>query len=424
MFRPGNALAVTLTLLALGGAAAAQGYTLRPGDLILADTGNPFSPDGAVRLLRADGRLETLASGPAVVDVAGVLVDRDGAVLFSHYRNQWVPENGIYRIEPATGALTRLNGPALQDNFHFLRDGNGDLIVADGFAGLARVLENGDVQYYSPPSGQFDVSIGVALDYDGTTVLTEAPNYIMGGTSPGSVFRVDAAGARTLLASDAQLTPYPNGIVLDDDGGFVLSNAFAQGSTGPTSVVRLDRAGALSALVQAAAPRLLRDVEPLGAGNYLLADAGEEAVVLLRPNGSLRHLVGEDDDGDPFNGRPVDRPAALALVPHVWMTTPYTVALGRSFVVIVRTYTRFAGQPMRLAVSDRMGPSAVPGTTLTSHLDLARASLQQGVVDSSGRALFVVTVPNDPALLGEELQLQAWLPAAGMLSNHVAVPVR
>lgn len=189
-------------------------------------------------------------------------------------------------------------------------------------------------------------------------------------------------------------------------------------------MVRFERGGVFSFLVQSGPPMLLRDVEPAGGGSYLLADAGNESIVLRLRRGTLRTLVSELDDGDPYNGLPVDRPYAVALVPHVWLTTPYTAALGQSYAITVRTWRQFAGHPLLLAVSDAMGPSSVPGVGWTSHLNLRRARVFRARVDAAGQAVFALTVPSDPALLGEELHLQAWLPAAGELSNYAALPVR
>lgn len=425
-------LAACLAFLPFAPAALQQGYTLRPGDVVIADSRPLFGTTGGyVRVRHLDGSVETLASGPPLVSPTDVIVDRDGAVLFSNYKYQSEPINGIYRIDPATGAVTQVDDPqmVLDDLFQFCRDTNGDLVVADGFRGLARVDETGAITWFSPPTAGFDVSIGIALDYDGRVLSSEAPNYWSGGGSTiGRVSSVDAAGQRALVGMDAVVMPFPNGLCLDADGSILLTDHAPTTSLPPHhGLVRLDRAGLATQLEWNGLDQPT-DVEVAGHGVNLIADPGDESVLIESPGRFLRRLVSEHDDGLPYNQQPVDRPYGVAVVPWLWLVTPNTVAIGQQAAVEVRSLPAFAGARVVLAISLGNGPSPLatwwPGDLQSSHLDLARAVAFEQTLSAQGTTVFAAAVPNDPALQGRALQLQAFLPSRRLLSNPVSLPVR
>lgn len=402
---------------------SAQGYRLAPGDLVLADTVDPFVADGEVVLLCPDGTRQVLAGGAPLGQPVGVAIDRDGAVLVSSYSGA-DDDTGVYRIDPASGALVRLHREPLRDNFHFLRDGNGDLIVAEGTLGLARIDERGRVSYFSPVSVPGDQSYGLALDFDGTLVGSEAPAPFFGNPAPGRVFRTDAGGARTILDSSTTFTQAPNGIAIDADGSFLFVNGPIDPTVAPASLVRMDRGGVFTTLQTGGPLRAPRALAPYGKGNWLLTDVAQEAILARRGNGAFVSVLAERDNGDPDDGRPVDRPYALAVVPQLWLTTPLRAALGQTVTVTVAARRGLGGTAVTLAVSDRMGPSSFPGSGLPAYVDIARARLLSERLAANGRVEFAVRVPNDPALLGEELHLQAHVAALDLLSNYVALPVR
>ncbi len=424
----------TLALSLLPAAPSPQGgYTLDPGDVVIADSsylGN--YQDGAVRIYRASGAVDTIAHGGPIYSPADVIIDRDGAVLFSNYKYQWEVENGIYRIDPGTGVLSQLDAPypILDDLFQFCRDTNGDLVVADGFNGLARVDENGLISWFSPPGGAaYDVSIGIALDYDGSFVSAEAPNYLQGNPPPGSLWSVDPAGVRTLIGSDVAVLPHPNGLALEEDGDILVTDYFSVGNPALDrhGLVRVDRAGQMTQLEWSG---LLgpTDVEVVGRGCNLIADIIDQTVFLDPPAPGVRSLVSEHDDGNPSNGLPVDRPFGLAMVPFVWLTTPMTVGINQNATVTVRTLPQFAGGEIVLAVSCNQVATPMSGywagDPQTSHVDLATARLYRQPIPANGTVSFRAAVPNNPGLVGQALHLQAFHPNRRLLSNYVALPVR
>lgn len=421
-------LACAIVCLSLGTTTPAWSqYTLHPGDFVIADTANVGGDlQGAIRVLRKDGSVDTLYEGLPLYFPADVAIDRDGAILVSSWRFQWHPENGIYRLDPQTSNLTMLNVQPLQDNFQFVRDSAGDIIVADGFGGLARIQEDGNVEWFSDPSFDFDPSTGIALDYNGDYLVCEAPNYAFSSNEPGYLQSVDAAGTRTVLASDPNFFPNPTGLALDLDGTVLVTSVFVAGS-GRTALVRVDRAGNTVDLntIGLSDPH---DVEVVGKGFYAVTDAGQEAVLLRKPNGDLTTVVSEFDDGNAFNRLPVDRPFGGALVPHLWITSPQTVALNDLVDIEVQALPQFAGQEVVVAASENTGPTPMtiwwPGDVQTSHVDLNNAQLLRATLNNAGQATIQGQVPNRPSLVGRALQIQAFLNLPRVLSNPISLPVR
>ncbi|MBC8330011.1 MAG: hypothetical protein H8E31_14830 [Planctomycetes bacterium] len=423
---------VPTALLLVSLCAPQGGYTLHPGDLVIADSSyNANIQDGAIRIYRANGAVNTVAHGSPLDSPTDVIVDRDGAILFSNYRSQWAPDNGIYRVDPGTGAVTQVDDPntILDDLFQFCRDTRGDLIVADGYQGLARVDEAGMIHWFSPPSAGFDVSIGIALDYDGSFISSEAPNYFSGSSSPGWIWSVDHLGVRTPIGSDPNLLPNPNGLALDADGT-ILATDYRDDPVPANErhgLVRVDRGGQMTRLEWTGLSDPT-DVEVVGAGYNLICDAGDQTIFLDPAGPGIRSLVSEHDDGNPSNGLPIDRPFGIALVPWLWLTTPMTVAIHQPAAVTVRTLPAFAGADLVLAISKDQAATPMAGwwsgDPQTSHVDLGRAVLVRQQIPANGVVNLRARVPNDPGLVGRELHLQAFLPSRRLLSNYVALPVR
>ncbi|KAA3612709.1 MAG: hypothetical protein DWQ01_03105 [Planctomycetota bacterium] len=403
---------------------SAQGFDLEPGDVIIADD-TLSGPTGWLRILHKDGSLETIASGTPLFNPAGVYIDRDGNLLVSCWNGQWTPENGIYRFFADGRPYEKLNTTPLEDNFRVCRDSQGDVVVADGFAGLARIDESGNVDWFSPPgTAQFETNIGVLWDMDGNLLVSEAPNYLMGSLEPGRIFEVDLAGDRQLFAFDPNLLPNPNGIALNSDGSLLATDASTAGDP-RHSLVRVNRFGQ----VQRISDRFVfpTDVAIVGRGHSVVAAPGEEAVVWVRPDGSRQTLVSEDEDGNPSNGLPVDRPYALTVVPALWLSTPFVAQLGTLLTFRIESLKAFAGQEVILAISTDQGPYAMANwwswDAQFSHLDLDQAKLLRGNLQANGEVQFLTWI-QDPNLQGKVLYLQAFLEGERLLSNPVALPVR
>jgi streptogramin lyase len=427
-----RALSALLLLLAAPALAAQGGYVLQPGDVVIADAPSWWgsSNPSAVRILRPDGSLHTVASSATspLEFPSDVLIDRDGAILVASYVDQGT-QNYVYRIDPRTGLFQTLNQQVLVEPFQMTRDAAGDLVVADGHGGLARIDDQGAVYWFSPPSHPDRSQFGVVLDYDGSFFVTEPPGYASGYAYDGIVWRVDAAtGAQTLVCQDLVELPEPKGLALGADGNLLVTDALDYGAQVRHGLVRVDRHSGAVQVLERAGLTTPMDVERYASGRHLMTDKGAEALVAFRPGGGVDRVVSEHDDGDPFNGLPVDRPYGLAVVPWLWLRTPVAVRLGDTVDLRVDTSPRFAGQEVVLATSLRRSPTRMatvwPGDLQTTPLDLAHASLRRAAVPADGRLRFPVSVPRDPALIGRAVQVQAFLESRRLLSNAEALPIR
>jgi len=401
----------------------AQGYTLHPGDVVLADGRNTTAK--ILILPDSGGPPVTVASGSPILGPTDVIVDRDGAILVSSWAGDGFPANGIYRIDPGDGSVRKLDqGGTLADLFQFVRDAGGDLVVANGYAGLVRIDPSGTAVNFSRPTILNDVTIGIVLDLDGAFVVTQAPNYLAGNSAPGFVQRVDpVSGVRTTLASSLPFLGYPNGLALDTDGTLLATNAQNVNQPFSHGLDRVLRDGTVLPLTSALPLDFPSDIEVLGGGAYLVADPGDESVLLLEADNTVRRVISEFDDGNANNGLPVDRPFGLTVVPRLWLRTPFTAPPGGSVRIEVH------GKPFHrvtLAIARKLGPTPlagrIPGDPRTTPLDLTRARLATAVSDSTGLAVFLQAVPAN--LVGQVVYLQAFLRGGGALSNFVALPVR
>ncbi len=423
-------LPASFALLLAGGIALAappplhaQGYTLHPGDVVIADGRN--STARVLIVPDSGGPPVTAASGPPIIGPTDVIVDRDGAILLSSWAGDGFPENGIYRIDPGDGSVRKLDqGGTLVDLFQFVRDTRGDLVVANGYAGLVRIDPAGTPTNFSRPTINFDVTIGIVLDTDGAFVVTQAPNFLAGNPPPGFIQRVDpVTGLRNTLASSLPFLGYPNGLALDTDGTLLATSAQNYVQPFAHGLARALRDGTVLPLAAAPPLNFPSDIEVLGGGFYLVADPGDESVLLLEPGNTVRRVISEFDDGNPNNGLPVDRPFGLTVVPRLWLRTPFTAPPGGSVRIEV------LGKPFHqvtLAIARKLGPTPLarrfPGDPRTTPLDLTRARLETAFTDSTGLAVFLKAVPAN--LAGQVIYLQAFLRGGRALSNFVALPVR
>lgn len=416
-----------IVFLGLFSAGSAFGQSLpldlQPGDIIVADT-QQNSSASAVRIVRRTGSVDTVLEGAPLNILAGVLIDRDGAVLVSNWHYQSSPNNCIYRLDPDGGTVTRLNSTQLDDNFALVRDAAGDLVVADGFAGLARIDDGGNIDWYSPSSLD-EISMGVDLDFDGNILLASPPSYSNQST-PGSITSVDANGVRTLLLQDSLTLPAPNDVALAPDGSLIASNFRQYLPPTDPRLVQVERNGTVTALAEGGLLKKPKGVHINEWGQILVADTDEQAVLYYNPTSGMHHVVWDLADGID-NGNPVDRPFAVDQVPTLWLRSEYKARVGVPTEVRVSAIPGFWGKPIVLAISRQHGATAMnflwPNSVRTSHLDLSNPQLVFGQLPANGDDwTFSAAIP--PALAGSALHLQVALPGEQMLSNYVALPVR
>ena len=422
-------LLLACSALALGAPSLpAQGFDLQPGDILVTDYPRFFSP-GSVRRIRADRTIETLFSGSPLHSPADVAIDRDGSLLVSSFRAVGSSDNAVFRLDPATGQLTRLNVDTLQDNYQVMRDTEGGLVVSDGNRGIVRLDEQGFVTVVSPVTVPWDEDIGLALDYDGSWFVAQAPAPFAGNPDFGYLYSVDpATGLRTEIVHSADLL-YPNGISLERDGSLLVVDS--NSTTGVPERRELKRVARDGTVTRADLGGMVqpKDVAAAAMGYAVITDRDGGAVVGMAPSGNLFELVSEGSDGDPNNGLPVDEPYGVTIVPFLWLVTPDTVTPGEIASVEIRALRRWAGRQIVFAMSEEQVATPLDvwwsGSPQTSSVDLlAPLAILTAALDAQGEATLSVPIPNDPALVGKALHLQAFLPYEQDVSNYVALPVR
>jgi len=414
-------------LLGLVGASNAFGQSLplnlQPGDILIADTAQ-HSGSNAVRIIRSNGAVDTVMFGSPLDLLGGIQLDRDGAVLVSSWQGQWHPDNAIFRLDPAGGVVTHLNNTPLKDNFAMVRDSNGDLVVADGYGGLARINGNGDVDWYSPSPAE-EIAMGVDLDFDGNVLLASPPS-LGNTTTPGSITSVDPSGSRTVVVQDPLILHSPNDLALAPDGSLIATNFRQYINPFEPKLVHVAQNGTITALAHGGLLQKPKGVHISDRGQILVADTDEQAVLSYGPVMGMQHVAWDLSDGI-ADGTPVDRPFDVDQVPTLWLRSEYKARVGVPTEVRVSAIPDYWGKPIVLAVSRQHGATAMnsiwPGSVRISHLDLSNPQLVPGNLPVNGSDwTFSGVIP--PVMAGSALHLQVALPSEGMLSNYIALPVR
>ncbi|HUH12826.1 MAG TPA: hypothetical protein VMK65_06930 [Longimicrobiales bacterium] len=197
----------------------------------------------------------------------------------------------VFRV--TEGAIAPLaQGNPLKKPRGMLLDGAGNLIVADGLAGLLRVrLSDGQttVIAYGPPWSPRDV----AREADGSWIVVEQPS--TGGqetVGEPALYRITPAGQVSVVARGAPLER-PHGLVLDPDGSYIV----ADNSAGLLRVTPQGQVSVIAAAAQGTAFASGVDVALDASGNYIVADGARGALLRVTRAGA----VGVIHQGPPFS---------------------------------------------------------------------------------------------------------------------------
>ncbi len=396
---------------------------LQPGDIIIADTPQNLSV-GAVRILRANGTVDTVLEAAPLDYPGGILLDRDGAILVATWTGQWSPKNGVLRLAPGGGAVPMINNQPLEDNFDIVRDSNGDLVVADGYAGIARIDYEGEVDWYSLP-GPDHTPLGVDLDFDGNILAAVPPAY-SNNSSPGYIASIAQDGSYSVLIEEPALLHSPNDVSLAPDGTLIATN-FSQyyPLNDAARLVHCDRAGNVTALATNGLLRKPKGVHINEWGSIYVGDVVEQAVLTYGPVLGMQHVLWDMADGVD-DGDPVERPFAIEQVPSLWLRSEYQAVAGTTSEVRVSSIPAYWGESIVLAISRQHGDTAMnsiwPTSARHSHLDLSNPQLVFGSLPANGSD-WTFSGPVPGALAGMALHLQVFLPSDELLSNYIALPV-
>lgn len=410
--------------LAHSASAQVQPYSLAPGEVVFSDTaGGSIEP--AIRVLGRDGQVRTLLEGAPLRYPSGILIDRDGAVLALDYHWQSSPDNALLRLPPEGGAPQRLNQDALQDCFTVARGAEGQLYVADGFAGVQEILPNGQVVSFWPGTqAGFPIAFGLTLLPGGELLSTEAPQ--ASTAERGGVYQLDAHGQATTIYRNAATLRSPQDIALAPNGNLFLTH-FDQYNPGQESprLVRLRANGTADILVDGLPLQKPKGIACDLLGQVVIADTDAKGLWRWDEQNGLRALIQDADDGV-LDGKPVNRPFDAAIVPQLWLRAPQEPVAGQTFTLILESVEALGGHPVGILVDHQRVAFPLdqlfPGSPRTLALDPNSADLYTVQLPARGAAITLQrTIP--PGMAGLALHLQAFEPRNQLPSPELSFRV-
>jgi sugar lactone lactonase YvrE len=291
-----------------------------------------------------------------------IAVERNGDLVVADMGVQNVKDGSIIRVNPYTGHQTLVSGGSSNlggNNFYdpagitvapdgtlyvvdsFWGNNGGAVIAVDPHSGAQRVVST---DFNSP--GLFDYSFGIAIDHDGSLVVSNRTLPGLNCNLAGTLMRVNpTTGIQTLLAGlPTFLNPYlryPLGVAIAPDGAVIAVNE----CDGGAGLVRVGADGSQTQVTTNNGGDVLRRPERVGitpGGNLLVSDyyGGSDldgSVVKVTPGGAQSTL----SSGALFN-----HPLGIVVVPN---SPP--VAVLTATPDVVRT-----GEPVKLDASGSRDP--------------------------------------------------------------------
>jgi hypothetical protein len=203
----------------------------------------------------------------------------------------------------------------------------------------------------------------VAVAPDGAVIVADTQNQVIRRVDPSGVI-VTIAGngargaARARVSARRATFRYPRGVAVDGDGSVLVADS------GNDALRRIDGSGGVTTI--AAGLRRVADVVVAAPGEYLVAVAGDNRVLRVAADGTKSPVAGTGrrgfgGDGGPADRARLDRPTALA----VSMEGLLIADTGNGAVRLVRpdgSIATVAGRP----------PAAPPGPTQATRVALGR----------------------------------------------------
>ena len=231
-------LVVLVLLGALGLGTQTVGGTLKPGDIIYADSGNGIDGGSIIRVDPDTGEQTVISSGRNLIRPFDVVFDDQGQIITS--------DTGLcctlIRIDPNNGDQTVIAdnsrevlgvpfGIAVSADFGVLVANAQNLVRVDPTTGESRTVSSG---------GQFVAPLGVALAGNGQA-------FVLNRASPPAIVRVDlGTGIQTVVSLGGYLNS-PQAIVARNHDLYVTDVATPDGNFGIGRVIHVDlRTGAQS----------------------------------------------------------------------------------------------------------------------------------------------------------------------------------
>lgn len=332
MRKVGIKAAIGFSVIALvAGLAAPARAQLSPGDIVVADrNANPLGPigDGAIfKVDPATGAVSVLATSALFDNPFDVALDAEGNVLVVDRDADPAGLGGdtgaVFRFAPGQAPAVLAASPLFNNPAGVAIDAQGDVLVADldaNPAGLG-VPNPGAIFRFAPgqapstiaTSAQFVTPNDVALDAAGNVLVADANADPAGfGASPGAIFRFAAGQAPAALATGPPFVD-PLGVALDPQGNVLVADAGASGGPGAIFRFALGQApGLLATSAQFDTPeRVALDAE----GNLLVADADADPAGLGTSPGAIFRFAPGQPPAPLAASAQFDSPLGLAVVP-------------------------------------------------------------------------------------------------------------
>jgi DNA-binding beta-propeller fold protein YncE len=261
-----------------------------------------------------------------------IAVERNGDLVVVDMGDQNVKDGSIIRVNPYTGHQTLVSGGSSDLGGDWFYDPagiavapDGTLYVVDSFPGnnggavIAVNPRTGAQRLVSSdfnPASLFDYSFGIAIDRDGSLIVTNRTLPGLSCVLAGTVMRINAAtGVQALLAGlptfPNTLLRYPLGLAIAPDGGVIAVNE-CEGGAG---LVRIGDGGSQTQVTTNSGSDVLRRPERVAitpGGDLLVSDyyGGTDldgSIVKVTPGGAQSTL----SSGALFN-----HPIGIAVVPN------------------------------------------------------------------------------------------------------------
>lgn len=166
------------------------------GDLIAS---NATITGSVIRINPVTGAQDLITSGSLIGQAAGLAIEADGSILVGSFSN-----GTIVRVNPSTGAQSVLaTGISVPDDITVAA--NGDILVADRFAGIYRVNPTTGAKTLLASGGNLVQTHSAVVDADGNIFTTNHTG--SGLSSVGSIVQVDpGTGGQSLLTQGGSLS--------------------------------------------------------------------------------------------------------------------------------------------------------------------------------------------------------------------------
>jgi Ca2+-binding RTX toxin-like protein len=298
----------------------------KPGDILIADAGNPGS---VLRLDPSTGTVTTVHAGAPFNDTFALDFEASGQLLVTDPGN---PDE-VFRVDPATGAVTTVtSGAPFGDILGITVGPNGHAFIADD-----TVAPNGAIFDVDPSTGaKSTLTDGSPFGDDPQGIdVNPAGQLFVADYGSGAIYRIDPSGAKTPVVTGATTIKEPELISLDASGKLIVPDG-----GNPPAVHRVDPATGVVTTLHADAPFVFpfgTDTTP--SGDVIVADehggpGGSGAIFRITPSGSVTPIASGGLLKDPLDVA-IEPPTCHGLPATIVGTTGPDTLTGSAFADVI-----------------------------------------------------------------------------------------